>query len=303
MYQQRNLIDLDYCPLTSLAADFHALTLAVRGKVREYTARKAGCGLKCGGSLEKFDHIGCWLRMFLLCEAEAATGYSLTWKRKVTPAGRAWWVLGRSARRTDGIGPGLSGDFPTPQASDAVGGKGVRLQATETGMMPDGSKATIGLRDKVLRSWPTATVADASGHSQTAENPTPGQTGGTTLVSAVNWSTPRAAESRETKQSRGAGGVNLREACNWPGCTASDANHKGDLVQAARGNQNKHFGPAGQAVQANPSTTGKPRGSLNAAWVRSLLGWPDEYWIALEKATMEYHLTAPRAARTKASCG
>lgn len=260
MYQQRNLIDLDYCPLTLLAADFHALTLAVRGKVREYTARKAGCGLKCGGSLEKFDHIGCWLRMFLLCEAEAATGYSLTWKRKVTPAGRAWWVLGRSARRTDGIGPGLSGDFPTPQASDAVGGKGVRLQATETGMMPDGSKATIGLRDKVLRSWPTATVADASGHSQTAENPTPGQTGGTTLVGAVK-------------------------------------------AQAARGNQNKHFGPAGQAVQANPSTTGKPRGSLNAAWVRSLLGWPDEYWIALEKATMEYHLTAPRAARTKASCG
>ncbi len=243
MYHQRNLIDTDCCPLTLLAADSHALTLAVRGKVREYTARKAGCGLKCGGSLEKFDRNGCWLRMFLLCEAEAATGYSLTWKKKATPAGRPWWVLGRSARRTDGIGPGF---------------------------------------------WPTATVADASGHSQTAENPTPGQTGGTTLVGAVKAQV---------------GGVNLREACNWPGCSASDANHKGDLVQAARGNQNKHFGPAGLAVGENHSTTGKPRGSLNAAWVRSLLGWPDEYWIALEKATMEYHLTAPRAARTKASCG
>jgi len=215
MYQQLNLIDTDSCPLTSFLVAFPVPTLAALEKARAYKASKADCGLRCGGSLEKFDRNGCWLRMFLLCEAEAATGYSLTWKRKVTPAGRAWWVLGRSARRTKGIGCG---------------------------------------------SWPTATRADANGHAQTADNPTPGQTGGTTLVGAVK-------------------------------------------AQAARGNQNKHFGPAGLAVGENHSTTGKPRGSLNAAWVRSLLGWPDEYWIALEKATMEYHLTAPRAARTKASCG
>ena len=204
MYHQRNLIDTDCCPLTSLAADSHALTLAVRGKVREYTASKADCGLRCGGSLEKFDRNGCWLRMFLLCEAEAATGYSLTWKRKVTPAGRAWWVLGRSARRTKGIGCG---------------------------------------------SWPTATRADANGHAQTADNPTPGQTGGTTLVGAVK-------------------------------------------AQAARGNQNKHFGPAGLAVGENHSTTGKPRGSLNAAWVMQLMGWPDDFTAELTKHCCEWQATA-----------
>ena len=300
---------------TSSAAASRVRTSRQPGEVRALRAAGRVYGERCLGLSGKSDPLGSSLRTYLRSSCEELTGLSLRWKESVTPAGHWWLVLGRSARRTDGIGPGLSGDFPTPQASDAVGGKGVRLQATETGMMPDGSKATIGLRDKVLRSWPTATVADASGHSQTAENPTPKQTGGTTLVGAVKaqvekqWPTPskmdadRGAESRETKQSRGSGGVNLREACNWPGCSASDANHKGDLVQAARGNQNKHFGPAGQAVQANPSTTGKPRGSLNSAWVRSLLGWPDEYWIALEKATMEYHLTAPRAARTKASCG
>jgi len=47
---------------------------------------------------------------------------------------------------------GVVGDnWPTPGASDADGGKGIRLDATETGQLPDGAKATISLRDRILR--------------------------------------------------------------------------------------------------------------------------------------------------------
>lgn len=98
-------------------------------------------------------------------------------------------------------------------------------------------------------SWPTATRADANGHAQTADNPTPGQTGGTTLVGAVK-------------------------------------------AQAARGNQNKHFGPVGLAVGENPSTDGKPQGSLNAAWVMQLMGWPDDFTAELTKHCCEWQATA-----------
>jgi hypothetical protein len=47
------------------------------------------------------------------------------------------------------------------------------------------------MSENPTRMWPTMTRADASGHAQTKENPTPGQTGGTTLADAVRmWPTP-----------------------------------------------------------------------------------------------------------------
>ena len=59
-----------------------------------------------------------------------------------------------------------------------------------------------------------------------------------------------------------------------------------------------HYGPP---AQESPSTPGKPRGSLNSAWVMQLMGWPEEYANALAEAATEYHLTVRPAGRTKAS--
>ena len=48
---------------------------------------------------------------------------------------------------------------------------------------------------------------------------------------------------------------------------------------------------AGQADPENPSTPGKPRGSLNSAWVMQLMGWPDEYAAELTRLLCEWSET------------
>jgi hypothetical protein len=148
-----------------------------------------------------------------------------------------------------------------------------------------------------------------------------------------NWSTPRAEEKKQHNSADNGMALSAQvtdwqtpsAGCAEAGATSRSGDRKGELLLGGQARQwptpakrdeksihasaktmERNSRPlsevAGQAVQANPSTIGKLRGSLNSAWVRSLLGWPDEYWNALEEATMEYHLTAPRAARTKASC-
>lgn len=46
--------------------------------------------------------------------------------------------------------PGKPQDWPTPQSSDAIGGKGPRTGMSPTGKMPDGSKATVNLRAAIV---------------------------------------------------------------------------------------------------------------------------------------------------------
>ena len=90
-----------------------------------------------------------------------STLYTLTWKPWVTPSGRSRSRLRASVRRTSVT------DFTgwlTPAASDGNGGKGPRIGVSATGLMPDGSKVTMGLPAlaKLVCGWPTpnATVVD-----------------------------------------------------------------------------------------------------------------------------------------------
>jgi hypothetical protein len=64
----------------------------------------------------------------------------------------------------------------------------------------------------------------------------------------------------------------------WPTVRASDGERggRGDLIQAVRGNRNKHF-------KAHPDQRGQAhgeRGPLNPAWLEWLMGWPIA-WTAL----------------------
>ena len=83
-----------------------------------------------------------------------STLYTLTWKPWVTPSGRSRSRLRASVRRTSVT------DFTgwlTPAASDGNGGKGPRIGVSPTGVMPDGSKVTMGLPAlaKLVCGWPT----------------------------------------------------------------------------------------------------------------------------------------------------
>ena len=61
------------------------------------TARAPASGPRCGASSTSADLVGSWLRTSLRSEAEARTGFSATWRRSATPAGRWWWVLFHAA--------------------------------------------------------------------------------------------------------------------------------------------------------------------------------------------------------------
>lgn len=128
------------------------------------------CGTKCPGSCARCDPVGSSLRTYLRCELEALTPYSLTWKMRVTPAGRPWWVLGQSGLRTDGIAPGFSDsneEWPTPSATPYGSSNngvlrhgGVTPLGTESGRHPGTTltDATVGARGN----WPTPQAHDGT---------------------------------------------------------------------------------------------------------------------------------------------
>lgn len=124
------------------------------------------------------------------------------------------------------------------------------------------------------------------------------------------WGAHQGAESRETKAKRNAGGVNLREACNWPTAQSADGKRTSETMMGGNptlrgealwcspnaspaeagsssrsGNRIGELLLAGQCRRGQPSTNGKRRGSLNPAWVSQLMGYPDG-WLDLPAETL-----------------
>jgi len=94
-------------------------------------------------------------------------------------------------------------------------------------------------------------------------------------VAGLDWPTPQAADSERASLTmmRGEGNPTLLGAAtDWPTITAVDAGGKAGLKYVG-GNPN--LGAInGPLVEANPSTPGSPRVSLNPDWVEALMGAP-----------------------------
>lgn len=72
-----------------------AMTLVARDAAKaRSTESEADCGGKRCGWCAVCDPIGRCLRTRLIFELKATTQLRSHWKRRVTPAGRSWWVLG-----------------------------------------------------------------------------------------------------------------------------------------------------------------------------------------------------------------
>ena len=111
--------------LTLFAADFLASHSAKPGsdKARMMTAtsgRKLFDCFKAGNGWDG-SRLGACLRMLLATSAWASMTCFLTWKERVTPAGRSLFQLVPSMPRTDGIGFGF---WPTPTVSGNHNRKG-----------------------------------------------------------------------------------------------------------------------------------------------------------------------------------
>lgn len=108
---------------TSSPADSRARTSVPPGRAPDSTVIARRSSLNSPDCLMRSDQLGFSLRMFLRSAAEALTGYSLNWTDSGTPGGRAWWVLGRWGRRTNGIASGSSDIvWPRPAAENPGAG-------------------------------------------------------------------------------------------------------------------------------------------------------------------------------------
>lgn len=247
---------------------------ALPAKALGLKARAADSGGSGSALSTPADPLGCSLRMSLLCELAGLTPYSLHWKESATPAGRSWWVLIMSARRTDDTGFGL---WPTATAS-------ANANRNTKSCPSHGNGHGFTLAGVVHdQNWPTARAEDSE---QTgAHNGTPD-----TLTSAArqDWFTPQSRDWKDTGPTQGnRKDVNLGvQAHQWntptagtadAGCRSRSGKRKGELLLAD------------QAAQDSPSTVGKVPACLNSEWVGSLQGFPPRWGDELTETSHPIH--------------
>lgn len=153
----------------------------------------------------------CSLRTSLLCALAGLTTYSLVWREKATPAGRSWWVLGRSAHRTNETGCGSLRNWPTAKVAtgDYCYSNG------------DHNRKVMNLSGAVkaehTKNWPTPNERDYKDNGPTQGNRKspnlgtivnrdgqPDPANASTSGKLRDWSTPRADE-RSQRNSRDKG--------------------------------------------------------------------------------------------------
>lgn len=242
-------------------------------------------GLKCSALSSWSYRLSSSLRTFLLSSLAGLTPYSLVWKRRVTPRGRWWWALGRSGLRTAGTGFGSSGaEWPGPKASDWKDGRrgndprhGRQLgeecrnaewatptRRDEKGPGPKHTKGGRDLATDVVAEWPTPT-AEPYGSNQGGSAGRVGPVRPSLETLAREWPTPTVMSQAQTAENP------------FPGQTGGTT-----LPGAAREESGARVGPL---EGESPSTPGSRPGSLNPAWVETLMSAPPG-WTALPEETV-----------------
>lgn len=148
--------------------------ISARPTAKRRASTETDCSSSSSVSSTSADLFGLALRTALRSELAALTGSSSHWSERATPAGRSWYVLRTSARRTDEHGSGSL--LPTPRESDGDrGGRGDLLQVLRGNPSPSGHF-----------SMPTPTAGDA----KAARNRTAGRKPGSKHhdgVTLVDW--------------------------------------------------------------------------------------------------------------------
>jgi hypothetical protein len=255
-------------------------------KVPDSTASEAASGLKCLGSLARFDlDSRSWKthQFSLLGDLEP---FSETWPRWGMMRGGECWELSTPVLRTS---EKESGSWPTPTRNDAAGAGYQRANGNHYFTLPGAVGATKHLppamEEKRVKIWPTpqahkttesGEIVNADGtpwdgkskpHSKTTGRPIT-----TALADAVKmWPTPKASAAGPdlAKLQRSATGISLQTAVAMyptPGANEDSYRLKGNSQQS-----NSLGAIARREALAESPESG---GQLNPTWVEWLMGWP-----------------------------
>ena len=284
--------DLGAASVTPCLPDTHASRSPQRDSERARTI-PATSGRTLPGSSTRFSPNGSSLRTFRATSALALKPCCEPYGTWASRLRLAYSLRLKLVRRMKGSG---SSSWPTATAMQTREGwtEAELAEAREKARIKanNGNGFGLGL-GAVAGMWPTAT---AHSFAQTADDPTPGQTGGTTLAGAaeLQWQTPVSDDAPD----RSKGKINSRgepklsgQAIIWGAPRASDAE---------KGGPNQAFGAGGiplpaQAAQwptpAAQNVKGSSEGSITRADGKSRMDIL--HYRAEQGFSRPAHLTAP----------
>jgi hypothetical protein len=255
--------------LTWYLAGSRAKTSAQPEKEPESKASEAVCGLKCLGSLARFDlDSRSWKthQFSLLGDLEP---FSETWPRWGMMRGGECWELSMPVLRTS---EKESGSLPTPRATD--GTKGSRTAEGAQKEWARGRNKDLGM---VAAMWPTPRACMTG--AATPERLNDKNRNLEKAVAQTMWPTPQAHKTTESGEIVNADGT------PWDGIRKPHSKTTGRPITTALADavkfatpQARDFRTGQQSRWENPERTRNLNdqigGQLNPTWVEWLMGWP-----------------------------